>query len=522
MGKLNSSIEDGDPIYAVYPRREEINESPEDFIYNIGVQQQVGAKFQLSNALMTAQSLYNNDGITNLSFQHQLAMVTLKLKLPSGGINGEPTKLYLSSAEIISQGRFNLCTNEWSDQYIAHIQEVELEDVSYDQTIEVTAMLIPTTIENLAIALETSTGDSYETFLHCDRTFEAGVAYVWTISNELEKEDIPRYKRTHVMTEDYMRDPYVVIKDDLYYLTYTSGSDMVPIYSSPDLLNWTLISESYRMSDTSTMSADFYADFADGIDSPTSSSFRVWAPEIIYINTLNKWCLIHTTNEQRAMISLSDTPSFTDLYFPMGATGLGHKHDPSIFIEDDGSLWLAAFCASVMPLYDDLSGYGSSTSLKAPSTGYYGGDNNLGHEGIHFIKFKNDDNEDRYVIFATAWSYAFQDGTYNLYYANADNLMGDNGVYRTRKFVGRCLGHGTVFQDLKGRWWCTAFKNGTYVAPEDIAQTVSSEPSISWSMNEAGFTLVPLHISFDEDGDVVITATDPYATNPGAEEGQQF
>lgn len=48
-----------------------------------------------------------------------------------------------------------------------------------------------------------------------------------------------------------------------------------------------------------------------------------------------------------------------------------------------------------------------------------------------------------------------------------------------RRLAGRCLGHGTVFKDQKGQWWCT-------------------------------------------DGDVTVKTLDPEYVNPGKEENQKF
>lgn len=107
-------------------------------------------------------------------------------------------------------------------------------------------------------------------------------------------------------------------------------------------------------------------------------------------------------------------------------------------------------------------------------------------------------------------------GTYNLYYATADKI---EGPYSNRKFAGRCLGHGTIFKDKNGNWWCTAFLNGDYKSPTEVNKGVN--PNIATSMNKHGLTLVPMSIEI-KDNDIVVKALDPQYAQPGAEENQKF
>lgn len=523
------SVSEGDEICAVYPAREEINENPQKMLYSVGVQSQKGDMFDLSSSFMTAKTTYSGEG-TLLTFKNQLALVSLNLTLPSG-YEGTPKTLYLSSPQIYAKKYFDIATDSWDEtSYPAHIQQIDLDGVSVSENaLEVSAMIIPTTVTNIAIAIEMDNGKSYETYLVTDQTFEANNAYNWTISSELVEQAIPRYKKTFVMEAigdyndgtAYMRDPYVMTKDDTYYLTYTAGGDEVPIYTSSDMLNWTLLNDTYEMSNLS-----YYDDFVtDGID---ESDFKVWAPEIHYLESISKWCMVHTTNQTRAMIALCDNASFApnDTTFPQGIT-LGSQHDPSIFVEND-DIWLTMRCADIIEFSNNelttfvnetrdgdnkLSGTYTSLSVDSSTNDGY-----MGHEGTQIVKIG-----DRYVWFATAWSGekgASQKGTYNLYYATSTSLGGNSGKYGDRRFAGRCLGHGTIFQDLKGNWWCTAFKNGTAVLPEDIAELVPADTEQSWSINENGFTLVPINVHIDEEDDVVITAMDPYYAVPGAEETQ--
>lgn len=82
------------------------------------------------------------------------------------------------------------------------------------------------------------------------------------------------------------------------------------------------------------------------------------------------------------------------------------------------------------------------------------------------------------------------------------------GPYGERKFAGRFLGHGTPFQDEKGRWWCTAFFNANHppLSSEGIeARDLSDDAQ---TINEQGVTIVPLEFHMVE-GEVVVRAKDP-------------
>lgn len=139
----------------------------------------------------------------------------------------------------------------------------------------------------------------------------------------------------------------------------------------------------------------------------------------------------------------------------------------------------------------------------------------IGHEGCLIRKIYG-----KYVLFGTGWStQTGRKGSYNLYYATADNVK---GPYSERRFVGRFLGHGTPFQDTEGNWWCTAFFNSNVppLSKEGI-QTRDLRDN-AYTINEQGVTLVPLEVKRQADGDVFIRALDPDYANPGPDEVQQF
>ena len=186
----------------------------------------------------------------------------------------------------------------------------------------------------------------------------------------------------------------------------------------------------------------------------------------------------------------------------------GRRHDPALFMQEDGTPWLIYGATSIIKIKKDFSGYAGDPIEIWPSN------RKIGHEGSHIIKIR-----DKYVLFGTAWSTDnMRHGTYNLYYCTSDSIT---GPYNERKFAGRFLGHGTLFQDKQGRWWCTAFYN----ADEPVlssAEALSRDLSDSaYTINKQGLTLVPMQIKM-QDGDVRVRAKDPAYAAPGPEEVQEF
>jgi len=164
----------------------------------------------------------------------------------------------------------------------------------------------------------------------------------------------------------------------------------------------------------------------------------------------------------------------------------------------------------IAPLKKDFSDFAAAPTRIGPS----GETAKMGHEGCLIRKIKG-----RYMLFGTGWSTGqMRKGSYNLYYATADKIT---GPYSERKFAGRFLGHGTPFQDKKGRWWCTAFFNAN-VPPLSSAGIERRDLSAdAQTINEQGLTIVPLDIRLIK-GDIVVRAKDPRYATPGPDEAQKF
>jgi arylsulfatase len=315
------------------------------------------------------------------------------------------------------------------------------------------------------------------------------------------------HNRATYLLDDWMRDPYIVLAPDgWFYLTCTRRSNIdggkqgIQIWRSRDLVKWENLGTIWTVEDSKWMHA------LGPVARKMKRDFYLWAPELHFLD--GRWVAVHTTSIRRANLLVTRGPELKAPFDePMGKS-FGHRHDPSIFTDDDGTHWLVWACAKIAPLKLDLSDFAAPAVNIGPSN------RKMGHEGCVIRKI-----QDKYVLFGTAWSTdKMRHGTYNLYYCTADNVT---GPYGPRKFAGRFLGHGTPFQDKKRRWWCTAFYNAN-VPPLSGEEAKTKDLSDNaYTINKQGLTLVPLDVRL-EDNDVQIRAKDAEYAKPGPEEVQDF
>lgn len=358
-------------------------------------------------------------------------------------------------------------------------------------------------------------------------SFGAEVDSFGPMDAETIRAGLKSHDRALHVAGDWIRDPYIVLgPDDFYYLTgtaplpnnpreaaerYHSAPGTKPISSwkmrlwrSKDLVEWEDLGTPYSLKD-----GIWYETDPKRFERVDESDWRLWAPEIYFID--GRWAIVHTTPRPIKGGNLSFTKGaklegpYTN---PMGV-GIGMKHDPSLFIDDDGTVWFVWKCTEVAPLKSDFSGFSAEPKHVAPSN------RKMGHEGCVIRKIG-----DKYVLFGTAWSTdQGRKGTYNLYYCTAGK---PDGPYGERRFAGRFLGHGTPFQTKDGKWWCTAFFNANV---DPISREEARSRSLAdnaYSINDQGTTIVPLEVTILEDGDVRVIAKDPDYATPGMEEAQQF
>lgn len=360
------------------------------------------------------------------------------------------------------------------------------------------------------------------------------------IQSGLERRD----RAIHLL-DDWIRDPYIVLgPDGWYYLTGTTANPGDPrneterynigldyqeqqlrnrpsivgwkmkLWRSHDLIDWEYLGTPFTLLDGAWVRQDPDAFEGD------RSKWRLWAPEIHFIN--GKWHVVHTTPAPvKGGSNLAVTKGATiegPYTYPLGKKAMW-RHDPSLFKDDDGTVYLLWDNTMVAPLNKDLSNFTAKPVRIEPSGSRPGPDGKpiqkIGHEGATIRKIG-----DKYVQFGTAWSTdRMRKGTYNLYYCVADSVT---GPYGPRKFAGRFLGHGTPFVDRNGNWWCTAFFNANVppITPEQAMEpTVGSTAN---TINPQGVTIVPLDVRVLNDGDIYIRAIPKEYATPGPEESQAF
>jgi len=333
---------------------------------------------------------------------------------------------------------------------------------------------------------------------------------------------IKAHKEAVHVKDGWIRDPFIALAPDgYYYLTgttpppgdpreysdpYNTGlgdkshvSYHLQIWRSKDMVDWEYLGAPY-----STKQIKFLQNKPD----VNWSKERLWAPELHWDKANGKWLLVHCPSNVSSL-AISDGADVKGPWTNMALTEFREKHDPSLFLDDDGT-WHILWGSNkflIRPLKKDFSGFSGPQVAIAPA------DRKIGHEGATMLKI-----DKKYVYIGTAWSKDAgrkEGGSYNLYYCTGDSPY---GPFTERRFLGRFLGHGTPFKDKKGKWWCTAFYNGNVPPVSDIEIENRDLGEIAQTINQSGTTIVPLDVRMMPDGDVWIRATDPRYENPGPDE----
>jgi len=347
----------------------------------------------------------------------------------------------------------------------------------------------------------------------------------------MNEETIEKGLRTHDralhIKDGWIRDPYIIPAPDQYY--YLTGTTPLPederqtsdrhntglgpksivgykmqLWRSRDLIHWEPLGAPYSLLD-----GIWYQTQPQRFKEVPQSEWRLWAPELHWINS--RWVIVHTSPSPAKGANLSVTEGDVlqgPFVNPMG-TAIARRHDPSLFVDDDKTVWIIWGATEIAPLRSDLTALAGEPIRIGPAG------RKMGHEGCLIRKIGG-----TYVLFGTGWSTdKMRQGTYNLYYCTADKVT---GPYGSRQFAGRFLGHGTPFQDKQGRWWCTAFFNAN-VPPLSRAEIRTRDMSDNaYTINPQGVTIVPLDVRVRTDGSIYIRAKDPDYARPGAEEVQPF
>jgi len=343
------------------------------------------------------------------------------------------------------------------------------------------------------------------------------------------------HNRAIHVKDGWIRDPYIYLAPDgYYYLTGTTPNSgdtrgaqdkynlgltanaaqigknpsivgrQIRVWRSVDLVEWEYFGEPF------SLEKGYWAQqHPEDFEPNTDKEWLLWAPEMFF--TDGKWVFVHTSpSPYKDGANLVVSTGLVDgaYEFPMG-DDMHKKHDPSLFLDDDGTWYLAWGNTFIAPLKPDFGGLAAQPKRIDPS------DRVIGHEGATIRKIGK-----KYVHFGTAWSTdKGRKGSYNLYYCTADAV---DGPYGERHFAGRFLGHGTPFQDKEGRWWCTAFFNANVPPLDSEGIQYKDLSETAQTINQQGTTLVPLEVKILEDGDVYIRAKDERYAVPGPDEADKL
>ena len=232
-------------------------------------------------------------------------------------------------------------------------------------------------------------------------------------------------------------DPAVVLYKDEYYLFASHGSGY---WVSPDLAHWEFIE----------------------VDLGKQPEFELYAPGPVVAGDR-----LYITHSQGGGILYSDTPRDPDSWI-YGGRPYGWN-DPSLFVDDDGSLYCYEGLSPDFPIrVAKLNPQDLSEVLEGPVDIYQSdrdtrgyerpGDHNERDGGLTFLEgpWMNKINGKYYLTFAVPGTeYAgYCDGC-----AVADSPMGpftycENSpvVYKATGFM-RGAGHGCLFEDKNGHYW---------------------------------------------------------------------
>jgi beta-xylosidase len=306
----------------------------------------------------------------------------------------------------------------------------------------------------------------------------------WSSANS---NDLAGLAKLKPLFDYWMRDTYItyVEADDTYYMTGTTSdpnrdfpgdphardfNDGIYLFKSKDLRDWQPLGLVWSFEKDATWHNEFVlsapsernlADFSGMQDKRRS----VWAPEIHFVN--NNFYIIacmnwHPSNDDEEngrvflLESISGEPEgpYRD---PVGRP-LGNRIDPSLFEDDDGSIYFVWQDNRIARLKPDMSGFAEDPRRLLEETFTDSPD----AQGIYITK-----KDGLYYLLQAIWWKRSQDGDEGyfrdgtpLYYdclvSTSENIYGPYGEKYTAI---RGAGHCNLFQDRDGNWWATYFGN---------------------------------------------------------------
>ncbi|MGO1521118.1 MAG: family 43 glycosylhydrolase [Sphingobacterium sp.] len=285
----------------------------------------------------------------------------------------------------------------------------------------------------------------------------------------------------------WMRDTYVTYgPDGYYYMTGTTATperefegqihcwdynDGLYLWRSKDMKDWEAMGRIWSFDEDAADWQKKGSPIEPGAKSlngdPLDSIFRaVWAPELHYIESQDKWMIAACLNGGNGSFILESTSGKPEGPY-RNIAGNAEKPifnniDLSLFEDEDGAVYLVGHNHFIAPMNENLTDI--AQPFKRIKETPYSSEPYI--EGVWIEKHDN-----QYHLLQTVWSVPQSDGSYSyirddrkdsvlhsydVVLATSDNVYGPYGPRRPAIIEG---GHNNIFQGADGKWWSTIFFN---------------------------------------------------------------
>jgi len=284
----------------------------------------------------------------------------------------------------------------------------------------------------------------------------AGFAFAVTVNNPIMFVDSP--------------DPSIVRVDDAYYMVTTTMhfAPGVPVFKSTNLAQWRTVGYAYQ---TLTNNNNMNLNNADAYGKGSWASSIRYHKGFFYVLTPS-----YTTNKTH-LYKTADVENG-----PWSEVQLPFYHDPSLFFDDDGTVWVfygSGDQISYVQLNDDASGVkqgGKSGKLGGVSVNQVTGSSNyyVQQEGSHMEKVNGE-----YYLFTISWPSGKSRS--EIVYRSKSLLSGYSGRYFLSD---NGVAQGGIFDTPDGKWYALLFRDSGPVGR--MSHLVPMEWKDGWPVPTSG------------------------------------
>ena len=266
-------------------------------------------------------------------------------------------------------------------------------------------------------------------------------------------------------------DPSIVRVDDAYYMVTTTMhfAPGVPVFKSTDLAQWRTVGYAYQ-----TLSNGNNISLNGGQDAYGKGS---WASSIRYHKGFFYVLTPSYTTNRTHLYKTADVENG-----PWSEVQLPFYHDPSLFFDDDGTVWVfygSGDQISYVQLNDDASGVkagGKSGKLGGVSVNQVTGTSNyyVQQEGSHMEKVNGE-----YYLFTISWPAGKSRS--EIVYRSKNLLSGFSGRYFLSD---NGVAQGGIFDTPDGKWYALLFRDSGPVGR--MSHLVPMEWKDGWPVPTSG------------------------------------